>query len=159
MRCEFLFRLSQAAGLAICRRSLRVEARVRKPANSFEILAGQTDTETGSCTSTSPFPSRYNSAIAPHSSSSRYCYYQKYKRAKPGNLETNNIVRNLRPRPRCKWDLRPFGVLRCVKLQNSTDFKAMFFRKLGTVGYKLLLCSCSAQHVTNPIYSGQQSPF
>ena len=63
---------------------------------------------------------------------------------KPGNLETNKVLRDLRPRPRCKWDLRPFGVLRCVNLQNSADFKAVFFGKLGTVGYKsvfmLLFC-------------------
>jgi len=134
VRCEFLFRFSQAAGLAVCRRHVRLEARVRKPANSFEIFAGQTDTETDSCPSTSAFPSQYHSAIALCSSSSRYCYYQKDKRAKPANLETNNPLSDFRPRPRCKWDLLSFGGLRCVKFQKSANFKAMFFRKLGAVG-------------------------
>jgi hypothetical protein len=134
LRCEFLFRFSQAANLTVCRRPLRVEARVRKPANSFEILAGQTDIETGSCPSTLAFPSQYHFIIALYSSSSRYCYYQKDKRAKSANLETNNALRDLRPRPRCKWNLRPCGVHRRLKFQKSADFKAMFFRKLGTIG-------------------------
>jgi hypothetical protein len=142
----FLIRFSQAAGLAVCRRPLRVEARVRKPANSFEILAGQTDTETDSCPSTSAVPSQYHSTIAPLSSLSRYCYYQKDKRDKPGNLETNNVLCDLRPRPRCKLDLRPFGGSSLRKIPKECRFQSDVISEIGDRWIEKCLCVVVLPH-------------
>ena len=46
----------------------------------------------GFCLSSSVFPCQYHSTSAPHSSSSMFCSYQKYKRTKPANFPKINAL-------------------------------------------------------------------
>ena len=54
----------------------------------YEICCGRSDIRTGN----SVFPCQYHSTVAPCSSLSTCCSYEKDKRAKPGNLPKSNAV-------------------------------------------------------------------
>ena len=62
------------------------EAQVRSKVSPCEICGGQSVTGRCFSPSASVFPCQYHSTNAPYSVSSTCCFYQKDKRAKPGNL-------------------------------------------------------------------------
>ena len=63
------------------------EALVRSQASPCDICGAQSGTVTGFLPSTSIPPCQYHSTIAPHSSSSKLCSYQKDKPSKPGTFQ------------------------------------------------------------------------
>jgi hypothetical protein len=72
--------------LAVSRRPVTAEARVRFQVSIREVCGGQSGTGTGFSPSTWIFPFQYHSTNGPYSSSCTGCCYQKDKRATPGNV-------------------------------------------------------------------------
>jgi hypothetical protein len=66
--------------------------------------------------SASLFPCQYHSTIAPYSSSSTCCSYQKDKRAKPGNLPKSDALSEIRER----WTEKCFNFF--YALGSKSDF-------------------------------------
>jgi hypothetical protein len=86
MYIHFPFQKGRAMSLAVSRRPLTADARVRCRVDPCGICGGQSGTGTGLSPSTSVVPCQYNFINAPYLSPFTCCPYQKDKRAKVWEL-------------------------------------------------------------------------
>jgi len=88
----FFFSAGPAIVQAFSRRPVITETPVQSRISPCEICGGQSGTGTSFSSITSLFPCQYHSTIAPYSSASTHCSYQKDKPTNPWNITKSNAV-------------------------------------------------------------------